>query len=232
VGKCRNYNEKSLKLDVTSRGAGGETTSVATKTTTAATVTAATTAEATTTAIATAEASTATTTTTETSTATTTATAEATAGTAITTSGSGTAKVSAEATAKKFETVHLIDSLLSSIFRVELDITVSFEVAGLAVSGQSNADNVTETFESFTKGMVIALKADVTNKDSIRFVAEGLGALSTVITRLSTTGRGIIDTNLTTHEFSFMVFLGLCLGFSIGKVDITVTNLILGKFLG
>jgi hypothetical protein len=104
-----------------------------------------------------------------------------------------------------------------------LDITVSLEVTGFTVSGQSDANDVTVFFKGLTKGSIVHVEAEVTAENSIRFGAEGLGALSSIVMRLGTTGRGIINTKLTTHVFGLMVFLGLFLGFGISKVNITVS---------
>jgi hypothetical protein len=213
----------SLELDVVARGAGRETTSVTAKAAATTTTTSATTKAATATTVTAITSKAATTTTTATATAkAATATTEAST-TALVTSRSCTTEISAKAAAKEFESVHFVDSSLSSVFTVKLDITVTLKVSSLAVGRQSDADNVTETFESFTKSIVVALEADVANKDSVRFLAKGLGALVTAITGLAATSGSIINTKLTAHELGFMVFLGLGLGFAISKVDIAIT---------
>jgi hypothetical protein len=104
-----------------------------------------------------------------------------------------------------------------------LDITVSLKVTSFTVSGQSDANDVTVFLEGLTKSGIVHVEAEVTAENGIRFGAERLGTLSSIVIRLATTGGSIINTKLTTHELGLMVFLGLCLGLGISKVNITVS---------
>src|ERR1700731_541379 len=113
-----------LELDVSARRA----TSVAAKATTAtATGTTATTASASTASESSSTATEASSAATKAASTATTATSESST-TTVVTSRSCTTEISAKTTAKEFVTVHFVDSSLSSIFAIKLDITVTLEV--------------------------------------------------------------------------------------------------------